>query len=547
MKGKTILKSLLAIGALMALGACTPSSSSSNSVTSSQNQESSSPVSQEHVHSWETSWEKDATHHWHECEGENCSEISGKAEHTDGEATETEKAKCEVCGESYGSLKEHEHAFTVSKVDPKYLVSAADCDSKAVYYKSCACGEKGSETFESGEALGHKWSTDYSSDGTQHWHECTVEGCGATDTKENHSGGTATETSEAVCEKCGQAYGEKLPHTHVYDQEKVEAKYLVSEADCDSKAVYNKSCACGEKGSETFTYGDPLGHSYSTISYVWSNDNSSVTATRTCTNSGCSYKEEEIVETTYAVTTPSTTEVQGIGTYTATFVNTIFTTQTKTIDLDLIPTKTYYFDPGVWADNDATFGIKVWNSTSEKIFLPLTKGDSGLYEIECGVDMTNIMFVRYDSTSTVWWNDINNLTIPENKDMFVITSWESYLWDQYLTNDNASNFVAGETLYLQLNGDWGSAHTSFGLVCQFSGADGEGEIIPIEYVSGVIYKVTIPEGNYNCVRFAATSLDYSAIYNVTSYIYCDSDTTTNMLLLQSGWADMGGNWTIYTA
>lgn len=58
MKGKTILKSLLAVGALMALGACTPSSSSSNSVTSSQNQESSSPVSQEHIHSWETSMGK---------------------------------------------------------------------------------------------------------------------------------------------------------------------------------------------------------------------------------------------------------------------------------------------------------------------------------------------------------------------------------------------------------------------------------------------------------------------------------------------------------
>ena len=217
-----------------------------------------------HEHSFGTSWEKDATHHWHECEGENCSEISGKAEHTGGEATETEQAKCEVCGESYGSLKEHEHAFTVSKVDPKYLVSAADCDSKAVYYKSCACGEKGSETFESGEALGHKWSTDYSSDGTQHWHECTVEGCDATDTKENHSGGTASETSKAVCEKCGQAYGEKLPHTHVYDQEKVEAKYLVSEADCDSKAVYYKSCACGEKGSDTFESGDVLGHDMKT-------------------------------------------------------------------------------------------------------------------------------------------------------------------------------------------------------------------------------------------------------------------------------------------
>ncbi|MBE6142595.1 MAG: hypothetical protein E7177_01215 [Erysipelotrichaceae bacterium] len=111
-----------------------------------------------HSHSFGTEWEKDSTHHWHVCTDEDCSEISGKAEHTGGTATETEKAKCEVCGESYGSLKAHEHAYTVSKVDAKYLVSEADCDSKAVYKKSCACGEAGTETFESGEALGHNVS-----------------------------------------------------------------------------------------------------------------------------------------------------------------------------------------------------------------------------------------------------------------------------------------------------------------------------------------------------------------------------------------------------
>ena len=217
-----------------------------------------------HEHSYGSSWEKDGTHHWHECEGEDCSEISGKAEHTGGTATETEKAKCEVCGESYGSLKAHEHAYTVSKVDAKYLVSAADCDSKAVYKKSCACGEAGTETFESGEALGHDYAEEWTNDETHHWHECVREGCEATSEKVAHSGGTATEEAKAKCEVCEKEYGSVLPHEHVYSQEVVDAEYLVSEADCDSKAVYKKSCACGEAGTETFETGEVLGHSYDT-------------------------------------------------------------------------------------------------------------------------------------------------------------------------------------------------------------------------------------------------------------------------------------------
>ena len=40
----------------------------------------------------------------------------------------------------------------------KYLKSAATCTEKAVYYKSCTvCGEKGMETFEVGNILGHDW------------------------------------------------------------------------------------------------------------------------------------------------------------------------------------------------------------------------------------------------------------------------------------------------------------------------------------------------------------------------------------------------------
>lgn len=51
---------------------------------------------------------------------------------------------------------EHEHVFDQEVPDPdRYLAAPADCFNPAVYYKSCACGEMGEETFESGAPLGH--------------------------------------------------------------------------------------------------------------------------------------------------------------------------------------------------------------------------------------------------------------------------------------------------------------------------------------------------------------------------------------------------------
>ena len=49
-------------------------------------------------------------------------------------------------------------------------------------------------------------------------------------------------------------------HTHDYTVELIDAKYLASVADCASCAKYYYSCSCGEKGTETFDDGAPLGH-----------------------------------------------------------------------------------------------------------------------------------------------------------------------------------------------------------------------------------------------------------------------------------------------
>lgn len=51
-------------------------------------------------------------------------------------------------------------------------------------------------------------------------------------------------------------------HTHAFDRQVAESKYLKSAANCTEKAVYYLSCSCGEKGTATFKHGQPAGHKY---------------------------------------------------------------------------------------------------------------------------------------------------------------------------------------------------------------------------------------------------------------------------------------------
>ncbi|MBQ0133909.1 MAG: DUF4214 domain-containing protein, partial [Clostridiales bacterium] len=114
----------------------------------------------------------------------------------------------------------------------------------AVYFKSCECGEVGTETFTSGEALGHKWN-----DG-----EITT---------------PATHMTEGVktytCERCEETKTEPVAKltAHTFDKEVASEQYLKSAATCTAAAVYYKSCECGKASeTETFTSGEALGHKW---------------------------------------------------------------------------------------------------------------------------------------------------------------------------------------------------------------------------------------------------------------------------------------------
>ena len=52
----------------------------------------------------------------------------------------------------------HTHEFNEMVSTDTFLNTPATCTQKATYFYSCACGEKGTETFESGEMAQHNFN-----------------------------------------------------------------------------------------------------------------------------------------------------------------------------------------------------------------------------------------------------------------------------------------------------------------------------------------------------------------------------------------------------
>ena len=52
----------------------------------------------------------------------------------------------------------HSHVYDQEVATAEHLKTAATCTAAAVYYKSCTCGENGTETFTSGSALEHDYT-----------------------------------------------------------------------------------------------------------------------------------------------------------------------------------------------------------------------------------------------------------------------------------------------------------------------------------------------------------------------------------------------------
>ena len=130
-------------------------------------------------------------------------------------------------------------------------------------------------------------------------------------------------------------------------EEKVKAEVVVDPATCleagKTSYVAKFSHKCFIQQTKSGDAIDPLGHDWGEPEYAWAKqgDDWYCTAKRVCKRDA-SHVEEETVKASYEVTTPATVLKEGVGTYTATFENTAFETQTKTepiAKLQILPGK----------------------------------------------------------------------------------------------------------------------------------------------------------------------------------------------------------------
>lgn len=116
----------------------------------------------------------------------------------------------------------------------------------------------------------HQWATEWTSDGTHHWHECTAEGCTLTaDTANSEKGGYAEHnwtaancTTAKTCSICGKTEGSALGHDWA-----------------DATCTTPKTC---KRTGCTATDGSPLGHEWATD---WTTDNNQ--HWHKCNRTGC--------------------------------------------------------------------------------------------------------------------------------------------------------------------------------------------------------------------------------------------------------------------
>ncbi len=168
-----------------------------------------------------------------------------------------DKATIEATGDFTLYVQWSDHVYTET-VDENCLVSAADCTEASVYYKSCKCGEKSTETFTSGEPLGHDYKT---VDGSAATPSCEKAGkeadqkcerCGDVITGKEiaatgHTWKAATGYTPKTCEICGATEGDVIKYTveggntiefTQGNQQDITKIYHRSEDDKDSFAHY---------------------------------------------------------------------------------------------------------------------------------------------------------------------------------------------------------------------------------------------------------------------------------------------------------------------
>ena len=202
-------------------------------------------------HAWASDWSKDTDNHWKECS--RCHEKKDEAAHDYGSDN-----ICDTCG--YDKTVPHTHNLTLVPA------KAPTCTEKGntAYYTCDGCDKWFEDATGASEitdktsvilaATGHS-ASDWKSDNTDHWKECTVVGCGVIieGSKAAHTAGewiidtpataTTSGSKHKECTVCGYTMATETisatgggEHTHSYGSE--------WKNDADN---HWHECSCGDK------------------------------------------------------------------------------------------------------------------------------------------------------------------------------------------------------------------------------------------------------------------------------------------------------------
>ena len=145
---------------------------------------------------------------------------------------------CVLCGAIDGEKDMTAHTFDRRIDDERYLVSSGTCVANAVYCYSCICGEKGENTFEVDTSANHAWTEWRSTDDGKH-----IRTCQNSDGHlqiGDHEGGVATCIKRAICDECGEEYGEPSDEHVIVEDEFVPSVF--------GKSGFTRSIRCDECG-----------------------------------------------------------------------------------------------------------------------------------------------------------------------------------------------------------------------------------------------------------------------------------------------------------
>ena len=369
-------------------------------------------------HVLDTAWSFDESNHWHKCQ--KCGQKPDSAAHV---YDDGDDETCNICDYTRVIIPPHTHDLKLVPAVPATCVSAGNKE----HYRCTACGERfrddggndpvtedevkrdplghdwqaatcetpktckraGCSATEGGP-LGHDWTTGWMSDAGFHWHECLRENCGE---KSGHAahipGPEATEAAPQTCTECGYVIAPALEHTHIYDRQSTDARYLKAAAGCTTKAVYFCSCACGEAGTETFEAGTPLGHDWGR----------------------------------YIVTTPATETSEGVETRTCQRDS----SHTQTRAIPKLPASTYGVSGKVEQDNAPAVDVEVKLVLGDRLIDSTKTDDKGGYRFEKVVPgVYNLVAEKGDVTVTVKVEvvsaniEVGTITMPRGKTSSVV-------------------------------------------------------------------------------------------------------------------------------